>query len=313
VKRKAVQKKKGRAVKIRQCRSIGIEVVSECVIAPVVVNKPINTVDMDSLVGQIGELTLALTSDEVARVHETAQTAQAFGPILNTSKDNNGVVTHSPPLTPSAVMGVLREALTASAVSFCTRAAQAWAGGFTFPKEARENDAKLLGLCEGDFHALWAAKRALGAANRLSEERVKESVKLEFLKDRKDYGRLMAIARGIEIETEPGLIPSGHAGRPQMRQKYTRDVPNAVNNLIHKQWVESTVVLLPTELLEDRGYIIRPFTSAGRLARPRGAYSETLRTGKRDAPAQWKRQRGQEVYTQAHVETLGHDQTPHTH
>ncbi len=62
----------------------------------VVINKPINNVEMDSLVGKIGELTLALTSDEVARVYETAQTAQAFGPILNTSKDNNGVVTHSP-------------------------------------------------------------------------------------------------------------------------------------------------------------------------------------------------------------------------
>jgi hypothetical protein len=146
---------------------------------------------------------------------------------------------------------VLREALTESAVSFCSRAAQAWAEGFTFPKEARENDAALFGVCKGDFEKLWAAKRALGAANRLSEERVKESVRLEYLKDRKDYGRLMAIARGIEIETEPGFNPSGHANRPQLRQKYTRDVPNAVNKLIYKQWVESTVVLLPTELLED--------------------------------------------------------------
>jgi hypothetical protein len=111
----------------------------------------------------------------VAQVYETANTAQSFGPILNTSKDNNRNITHSPPLTQSAVLGVLREALTESAVSFCSRAAQAWAEGFTFPKEARENNATLFGVCEGDFEKLWAAKRALGAANRLSEERVKES------------------------------------------------------------------------------------------------------------------------------------------
>eukprot|EP01034_Spumella_vulgaris_P047495 gene47495-biopygen34833 len=77
-------------------------------------------------------------------------------------------------------------------------------------------------------------------------------VKRSVLKsNREDYGRLISIAQGIVIETDPTFVPSGYAGRPKLRKKYQIEVPNAVYMLIHKQWKESTVLLLPTDMVKD--------------------------------------------------------------
>jgi hypothetical protein len=244
-----VRREKKRARRVETSNGISSVVVEdvECVVI-----KPITKTNVDSLIGSLNGLTLALSSEEVASVNAATELALEFGPILNTSKSNNTrTQCPPPPLTVVAVMGVLREALTAAAVSFCSRAAQVWAEGFTFPKDARETDAAMLQLEGGDLYKFISAKRAKDAHIRLSEERVRAVIRKDALTDKKDYGRLMAIARGIEIETEPNFVPSGYHSRPKMRLKYTRDVPNAVNKLIHKQWVKSTVVLLPTELLAN--------------------------------------------------------------
>ncbi len=195
-------------------------------------------------------LTLRLTAQEVTSVRRATATALRFACIL-TSRCANGHPTSaplSPPLTEQLVFTILKEAMASSATTFCSRAAQTWADGFTFPKEARENDANLLRQCDGDFTALCAAKRALSASGRLSEDRVRTSVRRSALTDRKDFGRLIDIARGVHIDTSPTFVPSGGINRPKMRAKYTKEVPNAVNKLLYLQWLKSTVLLIPTVL-----------------------------------------------------------------
>jgi hypothetical protein len=69
-----------------------------------------------------------------------------------------------------------------------------------------------------------------------------------MLTDRKDFGRLIDIAKGVSIDTLPSFTPSGGVNRPLMRAKYTKEVPNAVHKLLYLQWIKSTVLLLPTVL-----------------------------------------------------------------
>src|SRR5688572_6894506 len=135
------------------------------------------------------------------------------------------------------MLQMLREAIAASAATLCEKAAQIWADGFTFPEEARVRDKNLLLEGGGDFHKLREAKRALGAAERLSVARVMEMVgSKRRLKVKKDFQRLLAIARGIVIETPKDFKPSGGVKRPEMRKKYVLEVPNCVNKLLYIQW-----------------------------------------------------------------------------
>jgi hypothetical protein len=196
-----------------------------------------------------GTVSLALTADEVENIRTSTFAALHLSDVLCVHRHRSNTSSPTATLDPTAVFSILKEALASSATSFCSRAAQTWADGFVFPPEAKEGDATLLRQCGGDFDALWAIKRAMGAADKLSPARVKSTVRRRDLTDRKDYGRLMCIARGIEIETLPTFRPSGGTHRPPMRTKYTRDVPNAVNKLLHKQWLKSTVLLLPTALV----------------------------------------------------------------
>ncbi len=67
-------------------------------------------------------------------------------------------------------------ASVAAAETYGIRAAQEWADGFVFSADAQSRDAALFQQVGFDFVQLCSAKRALRAADCLSEERVRLSL-----------------------------------------------------------------------------------------------------------------------------------------
>jgi hypothetical protein len=146
-----------------------------------------------------------------------------------------------------AVKSMLVESFAAAAEFFGIRAAQEWAAGFTFPLSTLSADAALFARVDFDFPALCAAKRQANAGDRIFVERVQ----LLVCKKRfgLDFFRLLRIAKGIRIIIPPDFVPC--ATPPKLRKKYEFEVSNAVNKLLHQQWLKSTVLLLPTELVRQ--------------------------------------------------------------
>jgi hypothetical protein len=150
-------------------------------------------------------------------------------------------------LSATALEGLLREAIAVNAESFGIKAAQEWADGFEFPPECKSDDADLFEKCGNDFGKFIASKRRKTRKNRLSVERVLAMVDKSCLTVAEDYDRLLSIARGIVIETDGEFVP--RSDRRKLRNKYKNLVSHTVNKLLHKQWTEGTVVMLPTELV----------------------------------------------------------------
>lgn len=175
--------------------------------------------------------------------------ANRFSFLLNqharSNSERDGV---SGPLSLSRVEALLHEAIVAASETYGMAAAQIWADGFTFPEEARGSDAEVFLRHDMDFAQLCSEKRKGRAGDRLSEARVKSVLCGVKLTNARDYNRLLAISRGIKIETPKQF--QTRKMRPHMRSKYVQKVSNAVNKLLYAQWLNGTVLLLPTELVD---------------------------------------------------------------
>jgi hypothetical protein len=206
------------------------------------------------------------------------------------------------------VKNMLSEFFAAAAESFGTRAAQVWADGFVFPSEALLNDAKMFEQCDFDFAALCDAKRTATAHDCISVSRVASMVcKKRF---GADFTRLMRIARGIRIITPPDFVPC--ATPAKLRRKYAVDVPNAVNKLLYQQWINGTVILLPTDLVRQNvsgvHFSFQHWTLKAGKACGRCLYDVA------NAPCmcsfEWLRQVGETVGTRSTRAPLGEDCPP---
>lgn len=186
-----------------------------------------------------------LSDQELLSVQLALEVADQFAAVVKRKK--KGVVVS---LSASAIEAVLKEAIAAAAESYGVRACQLWADGFQLSKESREQDLQLFRSCGNDFTRFVQAKRQPRAADRLSEERVTRVVDPAALSVPEDFARLLDIARGIVIQTDSDFTPRADRENIPMRKRYTEQVSHAVNKLLHKQWLEGTVVLLPTSVAE---------------------------------------------------------------
>ncbi len=188
---------------------------------------------------------LALSTSEEETVQRALSVAKLFSTITR-NKHSKKSSTNTE-LTDVCIREVLNEAMAAAAESFGIRAAQEWAEGFLFPEDCRTQDAILFQANNLNFDDFIQAKRAPTASDRLSVQRVQQWVDINALTNKDDYQRLLDIAKGIIIQEPIGFEPL--ATLPKQRKKYTNLVSHAVNKLLHKQWLEGTVVILPTELV----------------------------------------------------------------
>jgi hypothetical protein len=187
--------------------------------------------------------TYRLSSAEVVAVERAVRVAGKFRKVLRASTKRH----RSGNPTVSLVQNLLMRASVAAAETYGIRAAQEWADGFVFSADAQSRDAALFQQVGFDFVQLCSAKRALRAADRLSEERVRRLLSLADFGE--DFRRLIRIARGIRIMIPPGFVPCSTP--PPLRRKYKVEVPNAVNKLLNKQWEAGTVIILPTDLVRQ--------------------------------------------------------------
>jgi hypothetical protein len=185
------------------------------------------------------------SSSELFAISRAVVVANRFRRVLHPATAGK-----EPRLLVPAVKAMLVESFAAAAESFGTRAAQEWAAGFVFPQSTLLADAGLFAQVDFDFAALCAAKRVGNASDRLSVERVQSMVCRKRFG--LDFHRLLRIARGIRIMVPPDFVPCSTP--PKLRKKYEFEVSNTVNKLLHQQWVNGTVILLPTELV--RAHIV---------------------------------------------------------
>jgi hypothetical protein len=198
---------------------------------------------------------VGLSAAEYDAVAQAAAIADVFCKVVKKRKKFSTPTSTSAPIIPTtcvdsmseeAVQNLLRAAMAANATAYGVAAAKEWGDGFQFPLIAKEQDAQLFAECNNNFRTFCLRRRALHAAERLSEERVVRELANVALSSTKDYKRLLRIARGVVICCPPDFVPCSE--RPEMRKRYVEEVSHAVNKLLFAQWEKGTVVLLPTEL-----------------------------------------------------------------
>lgn len=184
---------------------------------------------------------LAFSDKDRALIEQTVREVVAFGHALHSSHD----------LLPDKgqVYRILEEAHRAASEVFGMEAAKEWGGNFVFPPDVFSRDATRLQSLQGDIVALIGQHHNERAHLYLSEARVTSVFGADGDKIRnvslEDFRRVLKLAReGIHIMTPPEFHLCGSP--PPFRTKYLAVAP-AVHKVLYDQFVEGSVLVIPTE------------------------------------------------------------------
>ena len=133
--------------------------------------------------------------------------------------------------------------------------ARAWATDangkfFEFSEQEKNKDARELERLDYDLDRLIASShdklRGRGRLSRESLERTLTEETVHHLRDKDDIARAYDLVDGIKIPTCTGFIPQEQPEK--LRATYKLAKP-AILKLLHKQAIDGTILMLPTELL----------------------------------------------------------------
>ena len=117
------------------------------------------------------------------------------------------------------------------------------AEGFEFPPDVTRSDMEKFEAVGWDFEALARLRISELPSDRLNEAAIRAHVSA----DDPDFDRLLAISRGVPVDTADDFVPNG--APPPLRNKYVK-LHSPLNKSMYKNWQNGKTILLPLEALK---------------------------------------------------------------